>query len=97
MSANPHANGGVLKKALRLPNFCDYALKVDRPGSIEAENVPPLGDFLRDVMKSNMTNFRVFGPDETTSKQTASGLPGRQEILDRRILSRRPRWRRTGD
>src|SRR5271170_336594 len=55
MSANPHANGGVLKKALRLPDFCDYALKLDRPGSIEVENVPPLGNFLRDVMKWNMT------------------------------------------
>ncbi len=69
MSANPHANGGVLKKALRLPSFSDYAVKVDRPGAIEAENVPPLGTFLRDVMKLNMTNFRVFGPDETTSNK----------------------------
>jgi len=69
MSANPHANGGVLKKALRLPSFCDYAVKVDRPGVIEAENVTPLGAFLRDVMKLNMDNFRVFGPDETTSNK----------------------------
>jgi xylulose-5-phosphate/fructose-6-phosphate phosphoketolase len=69
MSANPHANGGVLRKALRLPNFCDYAIKVEQPGSIEAENVPPLGNYLRDVMKSNMNNFRVFGPDETTSNK----------------------------
>ena len=69
MSANPHANGGVLKKALRLPPFSDYAVKVDRPGAIEAENVAPLGTFLRDVMKLNMTNFRVFGPDENTSNK----------------------------
>jgi len=69
MSANPHANGGILKKALRLPPFSDYAVKVDRPGAIEAENVPPLGTFLRDVMKLNMTNFRVFGPDENTSNK----------------------------
>lgn len=69
MSANPHANGGILKKALRLPPFSDYAVKVDRPGSVEAENVAPLGSFLRDVMKLNMTNFRVFGPDETTSNK----------------------------
>ncbi len=69
MGANPHANGGVLKKALRLPSFSDYSIKVDRPGSIEAENVPPLGAFLRDVMKLNMTNFRVFGPDENTSNK----------------------------
>ena len=69
MSANPHANGGALKKALRLPSFHDYAVNVDRPGTIEAENVAPLGVFLRDVMKLNMTNFRVFGPDETTSNK----------------------------
>src|SRR5271166_4361996 len=67
MSANPHANGGILKRNLRMPDFCDYAVKVDLPGTIEAENVPPLGIFLRDVMKSNMNNFRIFGPDETTS------------------------------
>ena len=69
MSANPHANGGVLRKALRLPDFRDYAVKVDRPGAIEVENVPPLGNFLRDVMKLNMNNFRLFGPDETTSNK----------------------------
>jgi xylulose-5-phosphate/fructose-6-phosphate phosphoketolase len=69
MSANPHANGGILRKALRLPSFSDYALKVERPGVVEAENVAPLGTFLRDVMKLNMTNFRVFGPDETTSNK----------------------------
>jgi xylulose-5-phosphate/fructose-6-phosphate phosphoketolase len=69
MSANPHANGGVIRRGLRLPSFRDYAIKVDRPGAVEAENVPPLGNFLRDVMKWNMTNFRVFGPDETTSNK----------------------------
>jgi xylulose-5-phosphate/fructose-6-phosphate phosphoketolase len=69
MSANPHANGGILRKALRLPSFRDYAVTIDRPGTIEAENVAPLGTFLRDVMKLNMTNFRVFGPDETTSNK----------------------------
>ena len=69
MSANPHANGGRVKKALRLPEFADYAVKVDQPGGTEVENVPPLGNFLRDVMQENMTNFRVFGPDETTSNK----------------------------
>ena len=69
MSANPHANGGKARKALRLPNFSDYAIKIEAPGTIEVENVPPLGNFLRDVMKLNMTNFRVFGPDETTSNK----------------------------
>jgi xylulose-5-phosphate/fructose-6-phosphate phosphoketolase len=69
MSANPHANGGAIKKALRLPDFRNYALKIDRPATVEVENVPPLGNFLRDVMKLNMNNFRVFGPDETTSNK----------------------------
>ena len=69
MGANPHANGGLLKKALRLPNFRDYAAKFDKPGQVELENTLPLGMFLRDVMKNNMTNFRVFGPDETASNK----------------------------
>jgi xylulose-5-phosphate/fructose-6-phosphate phosphoketolase len=69
MGSSPHANGGHLKKALHLPDFRDYALKVDTPGVIEAENTRPLGAFLRDVMKQNMKNFRVFGPDENTSNR----------------------------
>jgi xylulose-5-phosphate/fructose-6-phosphate phosphoketolase len=69
MSANPHANGGLLKRNLRMPGFSDYATKIDKPGVTEIENVPPLGMLLRDVMKLNMQNFRVFGPDETTSNK----------------------------
>jgi xylulose-5-phosphate/fructose-6-phosphate phosphoketolase len=69
MGSNPHANGGRLKKALNLPDFRRYALKVDKPGAMEAENVRPLGMFLRDVMKLNMNSFRVFGPDENTSNK----------------------------
>ena len=69
MGANPHANGGLLKKSLRLPDFRDYGVKFDKPGQIEAENMRPLGVFLRDVMKLNMNSFRVFGPDETTSNR----------------------------
>ena len=69
MGANPHANGGHLKKALRLPDFRAYALPVEKPGQMEAENMRPLGNFLRDVMKLNMNNFRVFGPDENTSNK----------------------------
>jgi xylulose-5-phosphate/fructose-6-phosphate phosphoketolase len=69
MGANPHANGGKLKRALRLPNFQEYGLKVEKPGTMEAENTRPLGMFLRDVMKLNMKNFRVFGPDENTSNK----------------------------
>jgi xylulose-5-phosphate/fructose-6-phosphate phosphoketolase len=69
MSANPHANGGRVKKALRLPDFREYGIKIDKPGQVQAENTRPLGAFLRDVMKLNMNNFRVFGPDETTSNK----------------------------
>ena len=69
MSANPHANGGLIRKALRLPDFRSYRLKVEKPGQIEAENTRPLGAFLRDVMKSNIDRFRVFGPDENTSNK----------------------------
>ncbi|HJZ96515.1 MAG TPA: phosphoketolase family protein [Candidatus Solibacter sp.] len=69
MSANPHANGGRLKRPLRLPDFRAYAQKVDKPGQIEVENTRPLGAFLRDVMKANMDRFRVFGPDENTSNK----------------------------
>jgi xylulose-5-phosphate/fructose-6-phosphate phosphoketolase len=69
MGSNPHANGGLVKRALRLPDFRDYGLKIDKPGQAEAENTRPLGAFLRDVMKLNMDRFRVFGPDETTSNK----------------------------
>ena len=69
MSANLHANGGRLKKALRLPDFREYAVKFEKPAKTMVENTPPLGAFLRDVMKLNMNNFRVFGPDETTSNK----------------------------
>jgi len=69
MSANPHANGGRVKKALRLPDFRDYGFKCDKPGTTQAENTRPLGALLRDVMKLNMNNFRVFGPDENTSNK----------------------------
>jgi xylulose-5-phosphate/fructose-6-phosphate phosphoketolase len=68
MSASPHANA-ELRKKLRLPEFRDYAVTTDRPGNTEVENVPPLGRFLRDVMKWNMDSFRVFAPDENTSNK----------------------------
>jgi len=69
MGSNPHANGGELKKTLRLPDFRTYAAKFDKPGQTELENTKPLGKFLRDVMKSNMDTFRVFSPDENTSNK----------------------------
>jgi len=69
MSANPHANGGVLRKALKLPDIRDYAVDVSSRAVREYENTKPLGEFLRDVLKLNPTNFRVFGPDETASNK----------------------------
>jgi len=69
MSANPHANGGLLKKPLRFPDFRDYAVKIAKPAHTESENTRPLGNLLRDVMSLNMKNFRVFGPDENSSNK----------------------------
>jgi xylulose-5-phosphate/fructose-6-phosphate phosphoketolase len=69
MSANPHANGGLLRKPLRLPDFRDYAIPVEKPGAAAVENTRPLGRFLRDIMRQNPHNFRVFGPDENTSNK----------------------------
>src|ERR1700752_3175938 len=69
MSANPQANGGLLRKALSLPDFRDYAVQVKKPGQTAAENTRPLGRFLRDIMRQNPKNFRVFGPDENTSNK----------------------------
>ena len=69
MSANPHANGGKLRQALRLPNFRDYAFPVDSPGGKEVSPTETLGKFLRDVMRRNMNSFRVFSPDENASNR----------------------------
>jgi xylulose-5-phosphate/fructose-6-phosphate phosphoketolase len=69
MGRNPHANGGTLKKALRLPDFRDYAVQLGGPGVTRAENTRVMGQFLRDTMRANMHNFRVFGPDENTSNK----------------------------
>ncbi len=69
MSANPIANGGLLRKALKLPDFRQFAVEVLKPGQVEVENTRPLGIFLGDTMKLNSNNFRVFGPDETTSNK----------------------------
>lgn len=69
MSASLHANGGVLRKDLRLPDFRNYGVPVEYPGKSGVENTKPLGQFLRDVMGNNLQNFRVFGPDETASNR----------------------------
>jgi xylulose-5-phosphate/fructose-6-phosphate phosphoketolase len=69
MSANPHANGGLLLRDLAMPDFTDYAVEVQQPATGHAEATRVLGGFLRDVIKTNPDNFRLFGPDETASNR----------------------------
>jgi xylulose-5-phosphate/fructose-6-phosphate phosphoketolase len=71
MSANLVANGGLIKKPLRMPDFQDYAIKVDRPGATLVGSMTNMAGLLRDVMALNMHNFRLFGPDETESNKLA--------------------------
>jgi len=81
MGANPHANGGLLLQDLRMPDFRQYAVQFDKPGTVLAEATRVLGGFLRDVMKLNAEerNFRVMGPDETVSNRLGALL----EVTDR--------------
>ena len=69
MSDNPHANGGVLLRDLRLPDFRDYAVTVTEPGRSQEESTKVLGTWLRDVIRNNPTTFRLMGPDETVSNR----------------------------
>jgi xylulose-5-phosphate/fructose-6-phosphate phosphoketolase len=69
MGANPHANGGLLRKALKLRDFREYAVSVEKPGTTEVGPTQILGQFLRDVMRDNPTNFRVLSPDENASNR----------------------------
>jgi xylulose-5-phosphate/fructose-6-phosphate phosphoketolase len=69
ISANPHANGGLLRKELELPDFRDYAVEVKTPGTTYAPPTDILAHFLAEVMRRNMNSFRVFGPDETASNR----------------------------
>jgi xylulose-5-phosphate/fructose-6-phosphate phosphoketolase len=69
MSANPHANGGLLLRDLHLPDFRDYAVTVKTPATTSAEATKVLATFLRDVVERNTDNFRIFGPDETASNR----------------------------
>jgi xylulose-5-phosphate/fructose-6-phosphate phosphoketolase len=69
MSANPHANGGRLRKPLVMPDFRDYRVQVEKPGSKEESPTELLAGLLRDVMRRNMNNFRVFSPDENASNR----------------------------
>jgi xylulose-5-phosphate/fructose-6-phosphate phosphoketolase len=72
MSASPHANGGLLLRELRLPDFRDHALPVPAPATTTAESTRVLGGWLRDVIAANPDNFRLFGPDETASNRLSA-------------------------
>ena len=71
MGANPHANGGLLLRDLRIPDFRDYAVTVPAPGEVDGQDMLELGKFVRDILKLNQEarNFRLFGPDETASNR----------------------------
>jgi xylulose-5-phosphate/fructose-6-phosphate phosphoketolase len=88
MGANPNANGGLLMKDLAMPNFCDYAVPVVKPGTQNAEATKELGKFLRDVMRLNneTKNFRVFGPDETASNRLDAIYGATDKVLMEPLL-----------
>lgn len=89
MGANPHANGGILLRDLRMPNFRDYAVSVTKPGIVEGESTRILGRFLRDIMKLNMDsrNFRIVGPDETASNRLDAVFEVTGRAFDGQIYS----------
>jgi xylulose-5-phosphate/fructose-6-phosphate phosphoketolase len=88
MGMNPHANGGLLLKELKLPDFREYAVKVEKPGTVIQESTRILGRFLRDVMKLNADNrnFRIMGPDETESNRLGAVFEATDRILEAEIL-----------
>jgi xylulose-5-phosphate/fructose-6-phosphate phosphoketolase len=83
MSANPHTNGGLLLHDLTLPDFRDYAVEVTRPGTTFAEATRVLGGYLRDVVRDNRQQFRIFGPDETASNRLQAAF----EVTDRQWMA----------
>ena len=87
MGANPHANGGLLLRDLRTPDFRDYGVEVPAPGEVEAQDMLVMGGYVRDVMKLNLEsrNFRIFAPDETASNRLHPVL----EVTGRRFLGER--------
>ncbi len=98
MGSNPHANGGILLRDLRMPDFRAYAVKVPFPGSVEAEDTRELGKFLRDVAKMNVEgrNFRVFGPDETVSNRLTAIFEATDRQWEGKILSSDEHQARSG-
>jgi len=87
MSANPHANGGLLLRELRLPDFREYAVTVNKPGDGMAEATRVLGGWLRDVIKANPSNFRLFGPDETESNRLGAVFEATNKAFEGEIIA----------
>jgi xylulose-5-phosphate/fructose-6-phosphate phosphoketolase len=85
MSANPHANGGLLRQDLALPDFRDYAVEVAAPATTVSEATRVLGTYLRDVIRLNPTRFRLFGPDETASNRLDAVYEATDKQWDARI------------
>ncbi|HZE04651.1 MAG TPA: phosphoketolase family protein, partial [Solirubrobacteraceae bacterium] len=86
MSANPHANGGLLLRALELPDFRDYAVDVPAPAATTSEATRVLGMFLRDVIRANPAAFRIMGPDETASNRLQSVFEATSRAWDAETL-----------
>jgi xylulose-5-phosphate/fructose-6-phosphate phosphoketolase len=86
MSANPHANGGLLLRDLDLPDFRDYAVPVESPGASLVEGTRPLGRWMRDVIKRNPASFRLFGPDETASNRLQDVFEATDRAFDAQII-----------
>ncbi len=86
MSANPHANGGVLLRDLHMPDFRDYATDVDVPGTKLAEATRIAGAFLRDIIRMNPDNFRLVGPDETASNRLTAVFEATDRVFTGTIL-----------
>ncbi len=86
MGMNPHANGGLLLRGLRMPDFRDYGVEVPFPGSVKAEDMTQLGGFVRDIYKMNPDNFRIFGPDETASNRLTKVFEAESRCFEEDIL-----------
>jgi xylulose-5-phosphate/fructose-6-phosphate phosphoketolase len=87
MSANPHANGGLLLRDLQVPDFRQYAVKVRQPGVVKGEATRIQGELVRDVVRNNPTNFRVFSPDETTSNRWGAVLEATARCSTAKVIA----------
>ena len=98
MGANPHANGGILLRDLRLPDFREYGIDVPRPGDVKGEDTRTLGQFLRDVITANqeLRNFRIFGPDETASNRLTAVLDATNKQWEAEVIATDDHLARSG-